>query len=392
MESNNDITYTILIIGMTSFYIGFSSYGGVHILKRQENSNEKILRYTNKLVTNKITLVLYVICSLFALSYAKNALAAAALNDGAIMFENRLELIFKGSSFGALLYGYILIPLFYLTLTLLVITILNKIKCFLFYILSGIFLVSYMILAGGRNIFVIMLMYLLISYISLNSNKKLFSKKKILTGLILCVLVISGMAFQTGYRKTGHYELSGDDFISSFTDMSEMFVIYSVIPIRLFDIALNNDVPEKLGGLQYGRASIAGTDEVVCGLIKRITGAKPHSTIEIVKYTQDTWIKIIPGKWGYNYCYTAVFYNYMDFGILGVILLPFIFGYILRYFVFQFLKYRSLPSLVIISFGYFMMLHSLFTCYFIKNWVLMFCVLTMLWQYFTCNKPLKFLR
>lgn len=391
MASNNDNTYIILLLGMLSFYIGFSTFGNVHSINRFNNNNLLLFNYTDKLVRNKVILSIYAVCSLFALSYARNALVAAELNDGAIMFENRLELIFGGSAFGSLLYNYVLIPMFYFTLTLLSLTLFHRSRKYIpFYVLSCIFLVSYTILAGGRSVFVIMMMYLVITYISLKSLKKRIRipKKQIGFGFILGILVFIGMSLQTGYRKTGSYSFSGDDIVSSVSDMGEMFMVYSVIPIRLFDVALENDVPEKFG-MQYGRATIAGTDEIVCGLIKRITGDKPWSTAEIVKYTQDTWIRIIPGTWGYNYCYTALFYNYIDFGIAGVIILPFIFGFILRYYVFQFLRYRSLPSLILISLGYFMMLHSLFTCYFIKNWVIMFCIVNIVWQYFTNIRPMR---
>lgn len=383
METNQPYTYFLLILGMISFYIGFATYGRVIPFKNRFSSN-KLYGHVSMILSNKFINIIYILCILFSLSYARKALLAAALEEGAIMTGDRIDFIFDGSATSFLFYNYIIVPLFYITLSLLCVALVkpNK-KFFFFYIFSIIFLISYIILAGGRSIFIIILMYLFLTYILMNirNNRIRIPTKIILSGIILIAIAFVGMAFQTSYRTKGTYTIDKEDAIESISKMGESFLVYSIIPIRLFDVAINNNVPERLNYPYLGRASIAGTDELICGVLKRFTGEKYNSTIEIVKYTQDTWISLIPGKWPFNYCYTALFYNYMDFGILGLIFIPFLMGYCLRMFIRLFLITSTLPSFAIISFGYYMMLHSLFTCYFIKNWVILYCLILIVWQY-----------
>lgn len=391
MSENLPFTYLLLLLGMMSFYGGFCTCGRFR-LKQITFSKERLYSQITKVLANKFINIIYVFCTIFSLSYAKNALIAAALEEGAIMSVDRMELIFEGSAISFLIYNYIIIPVFYLTLTFLSVVIVKPNKRYtLFYICASLFLISYVILAGGRSVFVIILMYLFLTYILLNirKNKIIVSYKFLRNGAILTLAAFIGMAFQTGYRQTGSYALSGDDAIESISHMGESFLIYSVIPIRLFDVAIRNDVPDRLGCPHFGRATVAGTDEIACGIVRRITGDRPKSTIDIVHYTQDTWISLIPNRNPFNYCYTALFYNYLDYGLFGIILLPFLFGWLLRISIIVFLRYCTIPAFAIVSFGYFMMLHSLFTCYFIKNWVIMYCVVLIIWQYLATRVRFK---
>lgn len=393
MSDNSNYTYLILILGMISFVAGMILFQNASTVKNFKISRIRLINETNIVVKNKLLVALYIICTLFALKYATNALLAAAISGGAIMDDARGDLIFNNSGLAKLFYYYIVNPLYFVTLSILFIEVLGvSKKNWIFITFAILFIIACIILGGGRSKFVIIFMYFLFTYLCINQNniKKILKPKKILITIGLGTIMITAMALQTGYRATGKYSLTGDGLSESLISMGETFGTYSVIPIKLLDYSFENDYVDKFGGFQYGRATIAGLDEILCGVAKRITGIPISPTMRIVDYTQDNPIYIIPGKHPYNYCYTALFYCYMDFGIFGVIIIPFFIGIVFRYYIFQFYKYNSLPSFILISFGYFMMMHSLFQNYFIKNWTLIVCLTLALIQYIFYTKRLKF--
>ncbi len=393
MHSIQDYTYFLLLLGMISFFLGMVTVQRVYRLSPTVNDNINLFISNSALARNPICLFLFTFCTFFLIKFALNTLVAAN-NQGAGLMDPdlRMKKIFEGKASASLLYMYVIIPLFYSSLCILFVSLFSKRtkRPYLFYILAIPFIIAYSVVAGGRNIFVIILIYLFVTAICIRATRKKLNIPFKWTKycIVLIFLAMIAMSLQTGYRKTGKYEISEDSIGEQLQEMSELFASYSLIPIKLFDIALEHDVPDELDAFWFGRATIAGTDEVLCGLYRRIIGTQPESSAIITTYVQNTWVpNVLPDTGNlYNYCYTAVFYNYMDFGVLGVIIIPFFMGFIFRYYIYQFYKYRSLPALMLVCFGFFMMVHSLFQCYFVKNWSLVYCVLLAIWQYRISHK------
>ncbi len=391
MQENENHTYILLVLGMVSFIVGMLSFVRFSSVKTYKVNKHSLLSSITYVVRSKILLILYIGCAVFAAKYASNALIAAELSGGALIDESRGEMIFENSSIAKLIYYYIVDPLYFITLSIISLVILSKQKHRLFIITAIVFLIGSIILGGGRSKFVIILMYIVFGYVCYNNNfTNLFKFKIIWKSIVLLLIMTIAMSFQTGYRSTGSYQFNSDSLTDGILDMGETFATYSIIPIRLFDYSLRNDYVSKFGGEKYGRATIAGVDEIACGILRRISGIKVKSTIDIVNYTQDHPVNIIPGKHPYNYCYTGLFYFYMDFGVFGIIFIPFLLGFVYRYYIFQFYKYNSLISFIIISLGFFMMMHSLFQNYFVKNWILPICVILAVIQYIFVTKKCKF--
>lgn len=392
MKPNSNETYYLLLFGMLSFVLGFILFGfRTTILDTNINVNylrEKVQRLTG----SKMLKLLYLFCTVFASEFMFTALVMSELNGETLTGDDRGEILFEGSYVYKFFYHFIMNPLYYITLSLLSVVILGRIKNrIVFCVLSILFIVASIVLSGGRSKFVIIIMYYIFSYVCLipNIRKQLFKIKNMILSIVILLVMLLAMALQTGFRSTGTYSLTGDDFFENIKSMGETIGVYSVIPIRLFDYALNNYYFEKFDGPYYGRATLAGCDGIATGVVRRFSGIDNESTLKIVDYLQDNGIYIIPGKHPYNYCYTALFFCYMDYGIFGVIILPFVFGYILRYYISQLYKYSSLPAFIIVAFGYFMVMHSLFQNYFIKNWTIPFCLVMALWQYIFYTKGYK---
>lgn len=384
MSDVNPITHLILMLAMAGFWGGAYFYSFYIHSYNFPYSTERLQKEAIRISTSKIFIILYVFSSLLLLNYAVRALVMAELNGGTIEYEERLELVFEGSKFAKMYVDFVASPLLYSSFALLGVALMKPNKKFLsFYISSPVFIISYLIIAGGRSIFVIGAMTIAIVIISIRAtvNKLNLPKKFFIIGLPVTLVLMLFMAMQTTYRKTGKYELDTDAVGEALMGTAESFFTYSVIPIKMFDYALEHQWPEKWGTFNLGKGTFAGTDYLVCRGMGHITGHYPWSAMDVVNYLQDNRIQVSPhSPIGYNYCYTATFYNYLDFNLFGVFFFPFIFSFLFRHYIIKFQKHKSLPDLLIISFGYFMMLMSLFNCYFIKTWVLIYCVVLVLWS------------
>lgn len=386
-------THFILLVGMLGFFSGFCWYqhiGCNNLPQRVEP--EPYVQQANNLIKSPIFLCFYVFSSLFLFKYARISLIMAALNGGTIEYDERLDLVFQGSAFAKLFMDYIINPLSFITYTLLIISFVNKMtRRLLFYIFSIIFIIGFIIITGSKASFIILLMSLFIGYVCIRATLKSINVPKKVWCICFPVVLLAfiGMAYQKAYRETGEYQLTTASVSESVNDMAKTFFVYSVIPIKLFDYALDNGYYDKFGTLNFGKGTFAGTDYIICRLSRHVLGHEPWSAQEVVSYLQDNRISVgIPSEQGYNYCYTASFYNYLDFGIIGVFFFPFIFGWIFRYFIIKFIKYRNLPDLILIVLGFYMMLMSLFNNFFIKTWVLIFCLLMVVWSIY-CKKEIR---
>ncbi|MBD5202645.1 MAG: oligosaccharide repeat unit polymerase [Bacteroidales bacterium] len=395
MSSVSPRTYFILMLAMAGFWTGMYCYNRYVKYDDWVKTNENLLTGAADLSTSKGFMALYIISTFLLLKFAAKALIMAELNGGTIEYDQRIEMIFDGSVITQMYIDFVVTPLAYATYALLGISIMGASKRFMvFYILSPIFLVSFLILAGGRSIFVTLALTVMIVIVSMRATKTKFNLPRMLfiAGVPTILLLMLGMEMQTNYRKTGQYGLDTDALGGAIGHMGESFFTYSVIPIKMFDYALDHRWPDNYGTMNMGRATFAGADYLVCRGIGHVTGDYPWSTMKVVQFLQDTRIQISPkSKLGYNYCYTATFYNYLDFGLFGVFIMPMIFSFLFRVYIIKFQRHRALPDLLIICFGYFMMLMSLFNCYFIKTWALLYCLILILWSE-RCNGRLKGVR
>ena len=167
--------------------------------------------------------------------------------------------------------------------------------------------------------------------------------------------------------------------------LNETFLSYSVWPFRAFDYALSHDYIGKAGGYQYGRASFCGMDFLLSSFLKRF-GIKYQSSREITNgYLQGTQIAISKDK-TMNYSYTNAIYHYYDFGVIGIIIFPFLFGLFCRYVIKRFYKERSLSLLAILTFLYFIAMHTVFSWYFNKPFTLLYIILLLIVSNHTNSK------
>ena len=174
------------------------------------------------------------------------------------------------------------------------------------------------------------------------------------------------MAYVTAYRNTGVYLIESEDFGESMTEMADKFLSYSTLPFVLFDRSLTYDYFSKLEAPYYGRATFAGLDLWAWIFLRNIIDYE-HTNNIVVDYLQENFYPISNTSVA-NYAYTGLLYHYLDFGYFGIFLFPLLFGYIYRQIIHQVNKRGNIYLLILSSFCYFMMLHSVFTNYFNKPW------------------------
>ena len=372
-------SYILLILATGSFVAGMVAVSRSKINKSSfDRSN--ISYVLEKLIDNKWLLPVYAIIIVYYAQYAINAIAVAALQGHAEMID-QLEVVFMGNDNAQQIFGYIVTPILHISLVLIsysIITIKGRFKQRIIpLIIQVVFFVEYLMIAGGRSTIMIAAMYFLFTFITLVPLKaiKRLSLRKVISIIVAVFVVSSVFTYMNLYRTTGTFDMSlkQESEEKSAGGAGETIIRYSLSPIVMFDRSLKYNYVDRFG-YQYGKASLMGIDGWVAVALRKI-GINHKTSSHITEYLEENYFPYDKQGNTTNYAYTGVFYHYMDFGIIGVILFPFLFGILYRKSIIIFYKQPTFYSFLIIAIGYFMMMHSVFTCYFIKGWVVLYIII-----------------
>jgi oligosaccharide repeat unit polymerase len=257
------------------------------------------------------------------------------------LFANNIE---------ASLFQTILEPLISITTLLFCIKIVQKeIKDFSFIAMSiNIFL--YAQIGLGRVVFFKILIYifsmLFITRIWNSFLKEKNTKKitKILLSFFVAFLSVTFMAYITLARR-GEIVSSYVDLINGYSILFNQAVIYFVGPFRAFDALLSNGVINQFG-LFWGRLTFGGIDHLIGYAFNLIHINYPVSNYIIGPYTQ-TPITIGAGH-TFNAFYTALMNYYLDFGIVGILIFPLLYGMFNSFVCNLFLKHSSATTFMLL--------------------------------------------
>lgn len=358
--------YGILLLGVMSFIFGLCFPKDTK--KIASNSNSNILSSIDKLLTNKALFILLLFLTIYFLSFAKEALVASAMQGKAARATSDSDIYINNSLFLTIytLVGY---PIFNFLLTIIPFAVFNYSKKYLLpIILSLLFIVSFFIINAGRVMFIIMLLYILIMYVIYRHGSIKLSVKSVIVASILGVIAVIGISAITNFRNYGTLEMDKTAFKESYQDTKERVLSYSVLPIVMFDRSLKEDYMSKFGGPLFGKATFAGPELYIGNTIKRLSPNYRTGNDIVINYIQSNFFPVSPSI-NANFAYTGIFFHYQDFGILGVIFLPFLFGVIFRKLILSFYKRRNIYLMALIGLMYFMMMYSIFCCYLIKPWI-----------------------
>ena len=244
---------------------------------------------------------------------------------------------------------------------------------------SGVYIVMYSLLSAGRNEIVNILLILV--FFALYVGKLSTANKTqnyVVFGLMILASYLT-MGFLTGNRSNisqGNTTLSEE-----LNETNTHVIAYLGGPVVAFDYALNSNLLNECGGYQYGAMTFAAIDEITFmgeTVLRKVAGGTPprvRAISEIGTYLHDNYIDV-GTPWRWNALYTSCLYYYLDFGIFGVLFLPFLFGILVRLSIKWAYQYRSFLMIVILSIVFYALVNTFqrFFLYRMSQWLLL-CVL-----------------
>lgn len=236
-------------------------------------------------------------------------------------------------------------------------------KNWLFFLVAF-FLLLYASLGAGRfgyvriAVGILFISYCMVDRIKL-SIKKLFLPFLGLVCLVLAISVVTAL-------RSGNNSIDGESTLKTFTS-------YAVGSIPAFNYAVENDYVEKIGGYKYGRLTLSSIEGLSYSLLGRF-GIQTEKAIDmLIPIKQTNIIDIGNGSW--NALYTAVLYFYLDGGMLGCIIFPFLLGMAFRFTIKLLYRYKSWPLIILVSMFFQMVLHSVSDYSFYNPFTFIFVVL-----------------
>lgn len=181
------------------------------------------------------------------------------------------------------------------------------------------------------------------SYFKVKKMKK--GTKQIWVIGIVCILFVS-ISIMTSIRENGGFIGADVNIFSGIESTIHSIVIYLVGPFRAFEYGLA--LFPKYVGWGYGQATFAAVFNLLNVLLK-IVRLDP---LEIVNYAlifQDTAVSIGINDTHFNFAYTYLMAFYLDFWIFGIILLPFLYGCLVRAALNRFRSNPNIYSFILIG-------------------------------------------
>lgn len=224
-------------------------------------------------------------------------------------------------------------------------------------IFIGVFLLEHASLSGGRFDYA-RILFGLVFVIFCVWSKKISKRIVFAFGAVFAVFV--GIIMITTMLRSGNLDISKEGINESQEDVSDQIALYIGGPIAALNYAIDNDYVNKMGGHTYGICTFNPFDHLLQPVIKFVNPQRLPASNKFIGYKQENMIRITPLTGGYNGLYTAILFFYMDFGVLGVLFLPFILGLFVRFVFYNLYKCNNVPALALASWFFGKVLYSVF--------------------------------
>ena len=339
LYSLNDVstyTYSLIISYIISINIGYlvanSFFKEDNVCLVGKCIVKNLAYYTNNVKMNLLLIVMIIVSSTILHRFI-GIILMSSFSDAHFA---RLSTELFGSPLMMILYNNLIIPFSLFSMILFCFLLLKQNYNFCFFLLC-VFISIVFCIGFGKNMILMLLLQLffisLIMYkVDLRSlvgeYKSNFIIVKKLMGLGTFLIFIT-LLFSAS-RETGDFTAVFLNLEESFNNFMNETVIYMVGPFRALDYAVHNPpFLEHLGGITYGNSSIMGIDKLF------------------------DWIFSLVGiEYNSSYCllYTSDAADERSFRFVGVIIIPFFVGFILRFLIHKFNKYPSVPIFALIIF------------------------------------------
>lgn len=342
-------TVIILIAHLFAFLFGFKKKKVC--CQNHSSFNESLQVSIEKLIANKAFLVILFACLLYVLSmlaiYYQTVLVMQSLADVRTEYYN-------DDLYGPL-YGmmniFILTPLDYVLFPIFGYMCVKK-RNWLWGVIMA-YLLIHSSLSGGRLGYIRMLLGVLFFVYTL-SNKKSIKQYKI---LLLVIIVTYGLIVITSAGRLGSIGFDSASLKEGQLIANRHMTSYSSGPIAAFDYALEHNFENQVGGFKHGGLTFTAFEGLLYTIAGRF-GIRYERPIEpVVNFLQDSPIDIGSGQW--NALYTSCIYYYLDFGIIGVIIIPFFIGILFRYVIQKFYNENNVYAFILLGYVFLKLMFSI---------------------------------
>ena len=313
----------------------------------EENEDKKILdidRYTHSKLINGLFIINLIVVIFYKIKYE-------IIIKGLPIYEVRLarfEDLFS-SAFENLFFNYIVVGLVSIAAIFFAIMLVNKkVKNILFWI-CGATIIMYSLIGYGRMMFLNVAIYIIISLLIQYNIKELLNKKNILKLVILImlfILIFTAMLYARTYNKN---LTVGENIISTFNSQARQVITYVTGGLRMLDNYIYNAF-EGIDGFTFGRATLAGFEEIILYPLKGI-GLEIDSYNNMISGISQEYTVIGENNLSFNAFYTCVMNFYSDFGILGVIIFPILYAVFMVWVFNNYNKRKDVSALLLLNYS-----------------------------------------
>lgn len=359
-------TYFWMVVNVGSFLTGYLLYNQhINSVKFKPASNFNI----DSLFKSKWFLLLLITCTLFTLYiFYQQRLIVLSYNIGYLR-ENFAELMFTDKPLLSFVYMTLLKAFYDFSLFLAFYLLVYK-RDYVKIVLLLIFIVPFIFLSGGRTR-ALMLSFYLIFVLICNNTFNNFSDTKFQINFrikpvifsVLGIVLIFILFSYTSMLRLGYTDLSLEGFGLGVDKSLMQMCTYSVGPFRAFDQAIDKDYLDLVGGLKYGQASIGGIESFLERIFRHAFGVQlPNVNKSTLVFLQEEVINVGTNEvTDFNFAYTNAIYHYFDFGYIGIIVWPFLFGLFFSKYSSIAERYPSIPAFALLSFLFEIALYSVFS-------------------------------
>lgn len=172
------------------------------------------------------------------------------------------------------------------------------------------------------------------------------SNRKVLAVLIPVFFLLYSFSIYLSNFRRGRFDLTYENFKEGNTIFLEQIVIYCVGSFRALEYGIK--IYSDTIGNTFGRISFGGLDEIFGVLI---TGLGVNYEYANLIYGKKTATEINIGlDQTYNALFTNIFGLYLDFGMLGVVCISFLWGFLFSKIIFYFQNKTNFYSICVVVF------------------------------------------
>lgn len=372
----NTYTYILVLVNVLSFSLGYY----IIICKSKACKYfhiTKLIANIERLSSNKYfkilsILILIYTTYIFATNIRTLLLYQSLSNVRDLYFEDADKLY--GANF-SLIRDFVLTPFSSIVTPIFAYLCYKRIN--IWTIIYGVFLFENASLSGGRFGYVkifIGFLFVLFCILINEPQKKIIRFVSIITSVFFFIIISTTML------RSGNLTISTKSIADSKNETLEQFAIYVSGPIAALNYSIENDYVRKLGGHTFGAATFCSVDRLIQPIVKIFNPTRLPVSNDFIGFKQENLISIYPSHGTYNALYTAILFFWMDYGFLGVLILPFIIGSIFARSVINLFKTSNVASFVIVYWLFAKCLHSIFDYALISSLDLLFWCALLYWS------------